>query len=86
MESTDGWNNASVFDDLDLNYSSGNGSILEDQEEFPYWQMAMAMRVLLVFIMLPINIFLNVSVLVTFITDKALLKPINMIPRRRKNF
>ena len=83
MESTlfdDGWN-ASVWNsDLDQNYSSGNGSLFEDQEEFPYWQLAMAVRVLLaVFIVLPINVFLNVSVLFTFFTDKSLLKPMNMI-------
>ena len=72
--------NVSVFDDLDQNYSSGNGSIFEDHEEFPYWQLAVAVRVLLVvFMMLPINVFLNISVLATFFTDKSLLKPINMI-------
>ena len=72
MESTlfDG---ASVFSDLDQNYSSGNGSIFEDQEEFPYWQLAMAVRILLgVFVVLPVNIFLNVSVLFTFFNVKAL--------------
>ena len=59
MESTlfDGVWNASVFSDLDQNYSSGNGSIFEDQEEFPYWQLAMAVRILLgVFVVLPVNI------------------------------
>ena len=82
MESTlfDGVWSASIFDDSDQNYSSGNGSIFEDEEEFPHWQVAMAVRVLLiVFVMLPINIFLNISVLITFFTHKSLLKPINMI-------
>ena len=68
--------NVSLLDDLDI-LGSGNGSLVE---EFPYWQLAMAVRVIIVvFILIPLIVFFSGSVLLTFMVNKSLIKPINMV-------
>ena len=70
--------NVSLLDDQILDIlGSGNSSLVE---EFPYWKLAMAVRVIIVvFILIPLIIFFSGSVLFTFMVNKSLLKPINMV-------
>ena len=66
--------NISSLDDFS---GSGNYSIVD---EFPYWRLAMAVRVVtVVFIYFPIAVFLNGSVLLAFILTKKLHRPINLM-------
>ena len=56
---------------------SGNSSF---QNEFPYWRIAMAERIILViFVLFPIAIFLNITVLLTFVKTRSLRRPLNFM-------
>ena len=67
---------AATGDDLEIS-GSANSSLVE---EFPYWQLAMAVRVMTtVFILIPLIVFFNGSVLLTFIVNKSLHKPVNVV-------
>ena len=70
------WNNVSTFTDQEIPTSLNNSV----GEEFPYWQLATALRMIdVVVVIIPIIIFLNCSVLFTFIVNKALHKPLNLV-------
>ena len=66
--------NISSLDDFS---GSGNYSIVD---EFPYWRLAMAVRVVtVVFVYFPTAVFLNGSVLLAFIVTKKLHRSINLM-------
>ena len=58
-------------------FAPGNSTV---GEEFPYWRLAMAVRVIMfVFFIVPLAIFFNTSILLTFIVTKKLHRPINLM-------
>ena len=68
--SSDAWNSS-------LSNVSSNGTY---EDEFPYWKIAMAERIICVFfILFPIAIFFNFSVLLTFLKTSSLRRPLNMM-------
>lgn len=63
--------------DLDAALGSGNSSLIE---EFPYWRLAMAIRlVVVVVIFIPIMVFFGTTVLFTFLSNKSLINPVNIV-------
>ena len=63
--------------DLDAALGSGNSSLIED---FPYWRLAMAIRlVVVVVIFIPIMVFFGTTVLFTFLSNKSLINPVNIV-------
>ena len=48
--------------------------------EFPYWQPVMALRIIVVvFLVIPLTLFLSGSVILTFMVTKALHRPVNLV-------
>ena len=70
-----GWNLTSVGNQ-EIS-ASGNISM---EEEFPYWQLAMAVRIIVVvFIFIPLIVFFSCSVFFAFVVKKDLHRPLNVV-------